>query len=214
MSSRRLALVLAAGAGTCLLAMIIVSVVTGATQDAHEWYRAPGAYAAGLLEHAAALRLTFGIDIAFIVLFTTFFIVFADYLRRLGRPFVGFALGALLVTAGLDLIEDHHIITMLDMAAQGRPIDDDHIVLQQLISQVKFSCSYIALVLFGLAIPRTTRLGTVLVAYLTVGTLITAVIGYGAPAAWRTQLDTIRALGFVIGFALTAEWLRRAPEPS
>jgi hypothetical protein len=213
-SSRRMALTLAAASGAVLIAMVIVTLVTGASQEAHEWYQPPAAYAASLLAHPGAVRLVFGLDIAFLVLYTAFFTALADHLRRLGRPFVWLALGAMLGTAVLDIVEDHHILTLLGVAEAGRPIDDGAIVFQQTLSATKFSISYLALVMFGLAIPRDTRWGLVLAVFLVAGTLISGVLGYAAPPAWRAQLDSGRWVGFLLGFVLAAGWLRGSPEPA
>jgi hypothetical protein len=213
-SSRRLALALAAASSAVLIAMVIVTMATGASQEAHEWYQPPVAYAASLLAHPGALRLVFGLDVGFLVLYTAFFAALADHLHRLGRPFVWLALGAMLATAALDIVEDHHILTLLAVAEAGRPIDDGAIVFQQVLSATKFSISYLALVVFGIAIPRTTRLGIVLAVFLIAGTLIAGVLGYAAPPAWRAQLDGGRWVGFLLGFVLAGAWLRTTPDDS
>jgi hypothetical protein len=192
--------------------MVIVTLVTGASQEPHEWYQPPAAYAQSLLVRPGALRAVFGLDVGFLVLYTAFFAALADHLARLGRPFVRLALAAMVATAVLDIVEDHHILTLLAVAEAGRPIDDAAIVFQQTLSATKFSISYLALVMFGLAIPRDTRLGIVLAVFLVPGTLISGVLGYAAPPAWRAQLDGGRGFGFLLGFALAAAWLRFSPE--
>lgn len=213
-SSRRLALALAAATVAVLIVMGLISLTTGVSQEAHEWYQPPAAYAAGLLARPGLLRVLFALDIAFLVLYTAFFAAFADHLRKLGRPFVWLALGAMIATAVLDIVEDHHILSLLAVAESGRPIDDGAIVFQQTLSATKFSVSYLALVMFGLALPRDTVLGIVLAAFFIVGTLVSGVLGYAAPPAWHEQLDGGRWIGFLIGFALAAAWLRATPEPS
>src|SRR5262245_8190657 len=100
-SMRKLAIVLACITGIWLVAMVVVSLVTGATQEAHEHFALPEPYAASLLEHPGALRLVFAMDIAFTALYTAFFVAFAGYLRGLGRPFVNVALGFMLACAAL-----------------------------------------------------------------------------------------------------------------
>ena len=209
-SPRTLALVLVGATALVLLAMIGLSLATGASQEVHEHYQAPATYAAHLLEHPGALRVMMGLDVAFLVLYTAFFAALAQVLA--GRPFVRLALGAMVATAVLDIIEDHRILASLGMAEANRPIDDATIAWQQVISSTKFSLSYLSLVLFGLAIPRTTRLGVALALFLTVGTLATGVLGFAAPPAWQDSLDGGRWLGFLAGFALAALWLRRAPD--
>jgi hypothetical protein len=205
-----MALVLVCATAAVLVAMIAVSVATGASQEVHEHFHAPVDYAANLLAHPAGLRLMMGLDVAFLVLYTAFFAALAHYLE--GRPFVRLALGAMVGVAILDIIEDHRILASLGMAEAGRPIDDSTIAWQQVISSTKFSLSYLSLVLFGLAIPRTTKLGLALSWFLVAGTLAMAVLGFAAPPAWQDSLDSTRWLGFLSGFALAALWLRTAPD--
>lgn len=211
-SPRRLALALAAASAATLIAIILVTLATGASQEPHEWYQAPDAYRAALLVRPGALRLVFGLDIGFLVLYAAFFAALADHLARLGRPFVRLALAGLIATAVLDIVEDHHILSLLAVAEAGRPIDDAALVFQQTLSATKFSLSYLGLVLFGLAIPRDTRIGIVLSIFLVAGTLISGVLGYAAPPAWRAQLDGGRGFGFLLGFVLAIAWLRASPE--
>jgi len=193
--------------------MLRVTCATGATEELHEWYAAPDDYAQALLVHPGALRLLFGLDTAFLIFYTAFFAAFADHLRALGRPFVRLALAAMIGTALLDIVENHHILTMLGMAEHGRPISDFEIAMQQVISSTKFTLSYLSLLLFGLAIPRDTRLGIVLALFLTVGNVATGALGYAAPPAWREQLDGGRWIGFLIGFGLAAAWLHKSRDP-
>ena len=211
MSQRRLALLLAGGSAGALIAMVVVSVATGATQEAHEHYHPPAEYATNLLAHAGGLRLIMGIDVAFLVLYTAFFAVLAGYLRKLGQS-TWLALGALIAVTVLDILEDHHILGLLSLAENGRPIDDSAIVLQEMLSATKFTFSYLAFFLFGLAVPRTTRLGWVLAIFLTAGTLVTAVVGVASPPSLREAIDGGRWLGFLGGFVLVAIWLRRAED--
>jgi hypothetical protein len=212
-SSRRLAIALAVASGALLVAMAGITAATGATQEAHEWYRPPAAYAASLITRPGPLRLIFGLDVGFLVLYTAFFAALADHLSQLGRPFVRLALGAMIGTAVLDIIEDHHILALLAVAESGRPIDDGALVFQETLSMTKFSLSYVALVLFGLAIPRGTRLGVALAAFLVAGTLISGVLGYAAPPSWHDQLAGGRWIGFLAGFVLAVAWLSASPDP-
>jgi hypothetical protein len=61
---------------------------------------------------------------------------------------------------------------------------------------------------------RDARLGVVLAVFLVASTLISGVLGYAAPPAWREPLDGGRGVGFLLGFALAAAWLRGSPEPA
>jgi hypothetical protein len=148
------------------------------------------------------------------VLYTGFFAALAQYLRALGRQLLTIALGSLLAVTLLDIVEDHHILALLAQAEAGRPIDEGAIVFQDTLSATKFTTSYLAFFLYGLALPRTTKLGWALALFLTAGTLATAVLGYAAPPTWRESLDSGRWIGFLAGFALAFAWLRAAPEPA
>lgn len=207
---RRLSLVFAAGTALVLFAMTGVSLATGATQELHEHYHVPAVYAEGLRAHASGLRWLMGLDIAFCCVYTAFFGALAAYLRSLGQPFTRIAFGAMLAVCFLDIIEDHHILALLAVAEANRPIDESSIVFQDVLSATKFSISYVALFLYGLAVPRTSRLAWALVFFLTVGTLFTAVVGYAIPGS----LDSGRWIGFLVGFGVAAAWLRTAPEPA
>jgi hypothetical protein len=209
---RRLSINLALATAGVLGAMVMTALVTGATQEAHEHFKLPADYAAGLLEHPSGTRLIFALDVAFLALYTGFFAALAAYLHGLGRPFTRLALGAMLLVAFLDIIEDHNIISFLALAEANQPIDASSIRLQEVLSSTKFSVSYVSLVLFGLAIPRTDPLSWALSLFLSAGTLATAVLGYAAPPALRDSLDNGRWIGFLAGFVLAIVWLRRAPD--
>src|SRR5450432_2501328 len=93
-----------------LVVMTVISLVTGASQEAFEHVALPNVYAHEILQHADALRAVFA----------------------------------------------------LDAAEKGIAPSATEIVVQAVISSTKFSVSYLSLVLFGIAIPRDTRLGWVL----------------------------------------------------
>jgi hypothetical protein len=208
---RKLAMVLAGASAAVLVAMTILAFATGASQEIHEHVATPEAYATALLAHPAALRGLMGLDIAFLVLYTAFFAALAAYLRELGRPFTHLALGAMVLTAVLDIVEDHHILALLRQAELGQLPSSAAITFQSVESATKFSVSFLSLVLFGLAIPRTTKLGWVLCLFLTVGTLASAVAGYAVGPDLAPSFDSGRWVGFLAGFALALAWLRAQP---
>jgi hypothetical protein len=211
-TTRKLALLLATLITATLVVMVAISLVTGASQEAHEWYVQPADYAAALVANAGPTRALFAADLVFLVLYTAFFATLAEYLRTVPRPMarsiLRVAVAAIALTALLDLIENHHILVALDMAEHGQLPSSDSIALQEVISQVKFGASYVGLLLFGLAIPRDRTLGLVLSLFLSIGVLATGVLIVAAPPAWRAQLDAGRWYGFLVGFGLTALWLR------
>jgi hypothetical protein len=204
---RKLAMYLAGAAGAVLVVMTVLSLSTGATQELHEHIALPEAYALGLLAHAGALRGLMALDIAFLILYTAFFAALAAYLQELGRPFTRLALAAMIACALLDIIEDHHILAMLRAAELGELPGVNHIAFQAVESATKFSCSFASLVLFGIAIPRTTKLGWVLAVFLVAGTLVSAIVGFALGPAQEHAFDAGRWIGFLAGFALAIAWL-------
>lgn len=199
----------AAGAIATLVAMIAITLTTGVSQEGFELARDAAGYAADLRAHPAAIRLVFAIDSAFLVLYTAFFIGFA---RRIVRPetrlIVGLAIGAIALTALLDMIEDHHILGMLAGTEAGAPPGPGELVVQHAISQTKFNVSYLGLFLFGLVVPRRRWPGTALALLLTVGTLIQGVWLYAAPVDLLPVGNLGRWAGFIVGFALAIAVVR------
>lgn len=216
MTNRRLAIVLAYATAAVLIGMVAVSFVTGATQEAHEHFAAPDAYARRLLEQASGLRPVMALDVAFLCLYTAFFVLLSIHLRARGRaaPLVWLAIAAMIGTAVLDMIEDHHILALLDMAEHQVLPSVDAIAWQSTESATKFTLSFLSLLLFGLAIPRETKLGVVLALFLTVGTLASAILGFAIPPASAATVEAGRWAGFFVGFGLAAAWLWREPDPS
>ena len=213
MPNRKLALYLAGCTAAVMVVMAVLGIATGASQELHEHFAQPEAYAMALVEHGGALRVMMGLDLAFIVLYTAFFAAEAAYLRERKQPavLVWLGFGAIVLTALLDFVEDHHILVMLDEAEVRVLPTVGAIAFQSVLSAVKFSCSFVGLVAIGLAIPRDTKLGLAFGMFLVVTTLISAVLSYAAPPAWAT-LETMRFGGFFIGFALAIAWLRTQPD--
>ena len=211
---RKLALWLCGAAAVLVIAMLAITAATGATQEAHEYVVAPHEYAAALLADPSATRLLFGVDIAFLALYTILFVALAAHLAARGAPraLVRLAVGAILVVAALDLVEDQHILALLDLAEHGGAPSDGAMVFEQVVSTAKFSLSALALACFGLAIPRERRLGSLLGGFLIGGPLAQTILSTAAAPDMRPQLDVGRWVGFLVGFALAGVWLRGEPD--
>ncbi len=201
----------AAAAIACLSAMFATTLVTGVSQEQFELVRPAAAYAADLQAHGTAARVVFALDTVFLVLYAAFFLSFG---RRIAtdatRPMIAIAIGAMLTTAALDIVEDHHILAMLSSTEAGAPPGAGEIAFQHTLSQVKFNISYLGLFLFGLAVPRTHRAGTALALLLTVGTLAQGAILYAAPLEAQGIGSMGRWCGFIAGFALAIAVVRAA----
>jgi len=188
-----------------LAAMMGVTFSTGVSQETFEIARAPAVYASELRLFATPLRALFALDSIFLVLYATLLVQFALRIRTPAmRVLVAIAIGAILVTALLDMIEDHSILAMLRLAERGEDPSAGAIAVQHVISQVKFHVSYFGLFLVGLAVPRTSRAAVVLAWLLTVGTLVQGAWLYAAPDAALPAGNMGRWFGFLVGFALVA----------
>ena len=205
----RMTAALAVGGIACLLAMMVMTLISGVSQETFEIVRAPDVYANGLAGHTGALRWLFGVDAAFLVLYSAVFVGFAHRIATpSNRRFVIVGVIALLITALFDAIEDHHILAMLYGVEVGIRPSPGEIVFQHTLSQVKFNISYIGLFFVGLSVPRTTVAGRVLALLLTVGTLVQCVWLYAAPVSLLPVGNVGRWVGFLIGFALVIRLMR------
>jgi hypothetical protein len=204
-STRALA-ALGFSAAAALAAIIAVTVATGVSQETFESVHSPAEYAALLRAGAGPLRLILAFDAAFIVFYTGFFAVLASLLRPTAdRLLLRLAIGAMLLVAALDMIEDHHILAML--AAATGPTGSDmpsasELVAQAAASSVKFHLSYLSVFLFGLLLPRrNTRerlvAGSMLAVQLPIGIAL-----FVAPAPADTILGFLRWGFYLSGFAL------------
>jgi hypothetical protein len=203
-------LITALGALVCLLAMAAVSLVAGVSQETFEIVREPREYAGLLVKNASAVRALFGIDSAFLVLYSAFFVVFV---RRIAtertRSWLWVALVFLLFTAVLDMVEDHHILALLYSAELAREPAWEQLTFQHTLSSVKFNVSYVGLFLLGMGVPRETWAGWGLTLLLTVGTVLQGAWLYAAPPEMLPTGNLGRHFGYVLGFLLVLPLLRR-----
>lgn len=198
---------LAAVSGLCALGLLLVALMTGGAQELFEVNRPAADYARLLVANGGALRLCFGIDYVFIVLYAALFLSLAVTLRSWHgsgllpgpvEPAVTVATAALLLTALLDLFEDAHILAMLAMAEQGQPIPQSEIAWQMAESQIKFAVSYFALFVLSFALPRETALEKALVVALRWLQLPLGAAIFVVGPPWSDVLGLSRAIFFVV----------------
>jgi hypothetical protein len=208
--SNRTLIGLALAAIAVLLAMIVLTIASGVSQETFEVVLSPSEYTAGLRAHALVLRALFGLDSAFLILYASSITGFAlRYVTPHNRVVLGLAIGAIVLTALLDMIEDHHILALVRGVVRDIDASSDHIAFQHTLSQTKFHLGYFAEFLIGLQILRTSRAATMLAVLLTVGTLVQGAWLYAAPDAALPVGNFIRWLGFVVGFGLIIQIVRR-----
>jgi hypothetical protein len=196
------------GALASLMVFLLVglAVATGVSQEYFEGFHPIAEYTQKLVKAAPLLRIGFALDNVFILSYASFFIGLAIVLRSSAdHSLVNLSLAAMLGVALLDMAENHHIMGMADIAAQGLPPSEAEVRWQMVISLVKFHLSCLGALLLALAFPRKTVLGrwivALLLAYAFFGVLILT-----APPQWLDLLALVRTIFFVVSFLLVS-WM-------
>jgi hypothetical protein len=205
----------AIGAIAVVTAMVVVFAATGIGQDPLQYVHPPVEYASILARAPDTLRMAIGLDNVFIVLYASMFLLLAAWLGAQPGPrpagwaalrTTAFAL--LAVSAGLDLLENMHFLTMIAAAVQGLAIAPAQIEAQVWASLVKFHASYLGLFLLGWVLPGDTAAARTLRGLLRwvqwpVGMLI-----YLTPASIAVPLVFARFTFFLVALALLARVVR------
>jgi hypothetical protein len=199
----RLALI----AGFCVIAMFLIAIFTGVSQEQFEITSNVENYTKSLIAAENPLRLTFTIDIVFICVFTALFVFLTQYFKSndfVKNAVCDVALGSLLICGFLDFHEDLHILTMLRNATHGLPIEQSEISLQMLFSMIKFCASYFGLFLLAFILPNRTLFEkllrfSLLFMFVPIGALV-----YTAPENLHILFNLIRFVFMAFGFFLLA----------
>jgi len=202
----------ALAAAGLILVMILIFVATGIGQESLQVFKTPEQYTQTLLRDPPTLRMVIGFDNAFILLYSTCFLLLGRYIVRLGgnRTLALAGTTLLMLTAALDMAENLHFLTMIAMAQSSIPISAGEVSLQVWESLIKFHVSYVGLFLLGLVIPASTpalRLLTFCLKYVQwpVGMLI-----YVGPELWAKPLVFARLSFFLAGMLIVAftDWVK------
>ena len=203
----RMLAVLAGLAALIVAGMVVGIVSTGMSQDFFQSARPVEAHIARLTASplgATGLRINLGLDNLFIVVYGAFFVFLAVRLRAVLDPWAGaVALAAILLTALLDAIENHHILMMLHSAERGMSLSTGESQIQMILSAVKFHSSYLATFLLAFGFLRLGGLGRAIAwalwLYVPLGVVISALpIEIAGP--WALG----RTCFFVAAFVLSA----------
>jgi hypothetical protein len=209
----RLTAVMGALAALSVFALVGVAIATGVSQEYFEGEHPVPEYTARITAAVSALRLDFAIDNVFILAYGSFFIGLAIVLSRSADArLVNLALAAMLATAVLDMVENHHITAMAEAAVMGIPLSEGEIRLQAVMSLVKFHLSCLGALLLAAAFPRNSTLARWAVGFL-LGYAFFGVLILSAPPGWLDLLALVRTVFFVIAFIVTSLALWNFPEP-
>ena len=150
----------ALAAGLALVGMLAAALLSqGVTQQQFEIVAGVGTYASDLQAAEGPLRFILTLDNLFLVFYTAAFLFFVLTIEDGKSRLIAYTgLGAILLTAYLDLLENHHIMTMLTSVSQGLPISLAEIQERMTWSQLKFHSSYLSFFLFAFVLPHDTLL--------------------------------------------------------
>lgn len=183
---------------------ILVTGLAGISQEPFQAARLADENMTRLLTNPQGLRFNLGFDNAFIVFYTAFFVLFAYRIRTLvPREVAVVALGALLIGATLDAIENHHILTMLYSAERGLGVSVAESQLQMLASSVKFHAIYVGSFLFAFGFMRLGKLGTFIALGIWFVFVPLGLAIYVTPLEFVRPLVIARGLFFIATFALS-----------
>ena len=194
----------ALGLWCSLLVFILVgmNVVTGVSQEYFESTHPVREYTERIIRHAGPLNAAFTVDNLFVVSYAAFFVGLAILFQsRAGSLVVKLGVGAILLVALLDSVENHHITAMAQAALAGVALSDQEIRTQVIISSLKFHVSCFGALLFAVAFPRESQLGK-LIGWLLAGYGFCGVLVLTSPPSLLLTLALLRTAFFVMSFLL------------
>ncbi len=197
------------------LASVMIAIALGGTsQEYFESIHAPAEYARELLEHAGPLRTVFALDGLFLLAYSAFFVAYVSARRgHTSQLVLRLVLGSVLVAAGLDAIENFHILGMLHVAEAGGLPSAAQIEAQYVLSAVKFTIGYFAAIGLALSYPRDSGLARMVALSTGLAFPVVGVLAYVVPAPWSHVLGLARVVFFVSGYALSALVFWPTPRP-
>ena len=170
------------------------------------------AYARELLLAEIPLRIILSLDNLFVLLYTGAFLLLASAVFRKRSRFVTYGATLLLFATGvLDLVENHHIQTMLDSARLNIPVLQTEISERARYSMLKFHCSYLGLFLFSFVLPKDTFLERLLRWGIRLILVPSGILLYTVTGQAGQVFMLVRYAGMILGFgALSYNYFLRS----
>ena len=191
----------AIAAAMMLAGMLAVSIFyQGVTAQNFELVSDIETYTQDILVAEMPLRMILTLDNLFLVFYTAAFVFLAMAVwDEKNRLLVTVGLVAVLITAYLDLLENHDILTQLTTALHGLPIALSDLQDRMIWSQLKFHSSYLGFFLFAFVLPGDTFMEKLLKFSLWFGYLPIGVLVYTFP---HTAFDLLRYLFMLSGLTI------------
>ena len=190
-------------AALMLVAMLAVSLLNqGVTAQNFELVTDTDTFTSAILAAEKSLRLILTFDNLFLTFYTAAFVFLAmAVMDASNRLLVFVALVAVLITAYLDLLENHDILTQLTTALHGLPIALEDLQERMVLSQLKFHSSYLGFFLFAFVLPGDTLLEKLLKVSLWVVYPLIGILVYTFP---NPIFDFLRYLLMLSGLSILA----------
>jgi hypothetical protein len=192
------------GLWSSLLVFILVgmNVFTGVSQEYFESTHPVREYTERIIRDAGPLNTAFMVDNLFLVSYAAFFVGLGILFQSQADSLVvKLGVGAMLLVALLDAIENHHITAMAQAASAGVPLFDEEIRTQVIMSSLKFHVSCFGALLFAVAFPRKSWLGRT-ISWLLAGYGFFGVLVLTSPPSLLLTLALLRTAFFVMSFLL------------
>ena len=198
----RLTAVLGLWSSLLVFILVGINVFTGVSQEYFESTHPVREYTERIIRDAGPLNTAFTVDNLFLVSYAAFFVGLGILFQSQADSLVvKLGVGAMLLVALLDAIENHHITTMAQAASAGVSLFDEEIRTQVIMSSLKFHVSCLGALLFAVAFPRKSWLGRtiswLLAAYGFFGVLVLT-----SPPSLLLTLALLRTVFFVMSFLL------------
>lgn len=209
---RRLVAVSAAIGATLVATMVAISMQNGTGfQDFESILRhnTPEAFSAAIIDAAPVLRLIYPLDTMYIFSYVTMVFAMVQLLpdRRMASIL---ALIAVMMTAGLDFIENNHILAMAAAAERGVMPDMARITFETVVTQSKFNFGLLLTLTLSFLILQESRVAAV-TRWLARAVVLFAPVALLSPVTTLLYLTMNIARGYLIA---ATYWPRRSWIPA
>ncbi|HRN95898.1 MAG TPA: hypothetical protein PLD54_00450 [Candidatus Levybacteria bacterium] len=143
-------------AGSMMTVMIVLMhIFPYANMLKYEQVRSVTQYSADLLQAGMPIRIVATIDHMFLIfVLATFLLVGQALKNEKNSLIITLAMIPALLTAGLDIGENHHVISMMTAVLQNIPISQNEINTQAILSLTKFHAGNITFFLLAFFLPH------------------------------------------------------------
>lgn len=195
----------ALGATISLGALLATALFFGTTQQDFESLAPADQYARRLIAAEIPLRIILTLDNVFILSYCAAFVLLgAAHKRKSAKLTAVAATAILLITGLLDLLENHHILVMLESSLTGIPLTQTEIAERAQLSMLKFHGAYLGLFLLAFVLPQDTFTERLLLVGIRFVLIPAGILVYTVIGPLTAVLAILRYAAMLGGFGLLA----------